>query len=70
MKSFEDNKDKIKRKLTGWKAHTLTKAGKVVLIKSNMAGISVYSIKGMHFPNIMQNMLIMPTVISSEKEQG
>lgn len=38
-KDYDGIKDKMNRRLAGWKTRFLSQAGKSVLIKSNLAGI-------------------------------
>lgn len=47
---FDFIKANLYKKLAGWKARTLSVAGKAVLVKANLTGMSQYYINQLKFP--------------------
>lgn len=43
--------DKINIKLSGWKARMFSQAGKIILIKSNLTGIQMFTMQGIKIPS-------------------
>lgn len=51
MREFIKNKEKICNKLASWKVHALSHASKMMLTKSNLTGIPLFTMHGIKFPN-------------------
>lgn len=44
-------KGRLSSKLAGWKGRILSQAGRMVLIRSNLTGIHLYTMNGIKIPN-------------------
>lgn len=47
---FAHIKEKINSKLSGWNARLLSQVGKTILFKSNLTGISMFTMQGIEIP--------------------
>ncbi|KAL8168194.1 hypothetical protein V2J09_009693 [Rumex salicifolius] len=60
--TFTPMLQKINAKLAGWKARTLSMAGRILLSKSVLSSMSVYTMNNLKLPNF-QHLLPTPTIL-------